>query len=622
MTESLRILKYSLPSNVERFKEALGAGDRGAIYPVMHYILSRLDPLKTRAYLARYLVSVDIPPAFLHDESIQEVYQQYRSLQHDFKEAHKAAQTAKQAGMQPSDLKKEIMQLEDEKSQLIQKISLLEKKTESMSGFDELYEVTSALRQEQEEETKLQDQGREQQAALEIADQRLSETRHRFEEIAASQQDDNPEELVRRLAKEVRLNKAKLEQEIPRELESAYEKLGEMEQSLNEPAKTEQDIDDINQRADKIRRDIDKVQGELDRARRLNGGDDKLKMFRQQSAMIAKKLQNQQDEFEKAIRDHDIVAKEFVAAEKSLGSESSGGMGKRQFKEYANGLREKTNEYKQKKQELAALRAETVVLNRTESLMRSRGDNVEEFLKTLERGQGVEGARDMESNLEKVSKQNAQLNMTKKMTLEEISEIVRQLKDTLAKRKVSLTPQIQKLRTVRESFQELEQEYLEKKAIYENTAVGLESDKIKLENDCNAYQKECLREESRFHIVSAKSEIADLEYNKILDEQRFQKGDGQLLRDFKTYKELYQQKIQQQEQLSKQLRKKQKSLKETADTSSQQRQMFVDLKRLLGVKVQTKTNENQQMAGNITNGVFDLGQDIGGANIMTIEQGH
>ena len=44
-----------------------------------------------------------------------------------------------------------------------------------------------------------------------------------------------------------------------------------------------------------------------------------------------------------------------------------------------------------------------------------------------------------------------------------------------------LAPQIRALRTLRTEFQELESEYLEKKAVYDNQAAGLESEVAKMQ---------------------------------------------------------------------------------------------------------------------------------------------
>ncbi len=57
------------------------------------------------------------------------------------------------------------------------------------------------------------------------------------------------------------------------------------------------------------------------------------------------------------------------------------------------------------------------------------------------------------------------------------------------------------LRTVRQEHQEIEVYYLEKRAIYENTAVGLETERLKLEAEADALQDECIQEESKVNIL-------------------------------------------------------------------------------------------------------------------------
>lgn len=48
---------------------------------------------------------------------------------------------------------------------------------------------------------------------------------------------------------------------------------------------------------------------------------------------------------------------------------------------YGDKLREKTGVYKRMKQELSVLRAEAVVLHRTEQILKGRDNNLEEFLR-------------------------------------------------------------------------------------------------------------------------------------------------------------------------------------------------------------------------------------------------
>lgn len=215
------------------------------------------------------------------------------------------------------------------------------------------------------------------------------------------------------------------------------------------------------------------------------------------------------------------------------------------------------------------------------------------------------------------------MNDTKGKTLEEISKIVTDINFALKQRKEKLAPQIKELRSVRSKYQELEREYLDKKAVYDNTAAGLESERVNLEQECDEYQEECLRVESRYHYLNCLNGIADVHIKRVEEELEFSKGKGRLLRDFKCYKDLYQSKIQQQELLSKELRRRQKMLRESASQHSEQRQMFVDLRNFLDIKHRVRKQLAAASHG-ADGGVMSFGapgNETGGANIMKIEQG-
>jgi intraflagellar transport protein 81 len=62
---------------------------------------------------------------------------------------------------------------------------------------------------------------------------------------------------------------------------------------------------------------------------------------------------------------------------------------------------------------------------------------------------------------------------------------------------VELAPLLNELKNSRKRYLEVETEYTQKKQAYEKIAVGLELEKQQLESECDAFQDECLREESR-----------------------------------------------------------------------------------------------------------------------------
>ncbi len=58
------------------FRKGLVQGDKPIIYPILEWLLRRIPELQKRAYLARYLVKVDVPPDFMAEDQIADLHQQ------------------------------------------------------------------------------------------------------------------------------------------------------------------------------------------------------------------------------------------------------------------------------------------------------------------------------------------------------------------------------------------------------------------------------------------------------------------------------------------------------------------------------------------------------------------
>ena len=83
----LRILKYKPPPDISvaNFRQGLVEGQKHVIYPVMEWLLQRIDELKTRAYLAKYLVKIEIPTEVAADSDVADLYVQYEEHISQFK---------------------------------------------------------------------------------------------------------------------------------------------------------------------------------------------------------------------------------------------------------------------------------------------------------------------------------------------------------------------------------------------------------------------------------------------------------------------------------------------------------------------------------------------------------
>ena len=60
------------------FRNGLIQGDKLVIYPILQWLFENLPELKKRAYLARYLVKVEIPPDQLADQELYELHESVR----------------------------------------------------------------------------------------------------------------------------------------------------------------------------------------------------------------------------------------------------------------------------------------------------------------------------------------------------------------------------------------------------------------------------------------------------------------------------------------------------------------------------------------------------------------
>jgi intraflagellar transport protein 81 len=632
MIEFIRLLKFpGLPNSAEQqdqFALSILQGNRNAIYPVLHYMLSKLPQLEKRAYLAKYLVNIEVPQQFMLNSDVSNVYNQYKSLRSEFAETHKTVDRLRQNSLAPGELRKEIVQLEEEKHQLVDKIDSLKRKTNDMRGFEHLLKVTSALRHEQEVYSKLEEQKIEQGIAYEASEQRYKEAQKKLSEMRQLVRDGaaDPGRLLDTLRNEQVQLDTLCNTQLPREITEQHEKLAQLQHSLLEPVKTKAELMEVQSTARRLRDEVDHLRRNVEHAQSKRG-DDPLIVFRQQAALIAKKREQAETKLLSAEKAKNSLSIKLTAMQNQVQQITGGNqrMSNLDFKKYAVTIREKATKYKKYKAKLAVLHSESVVLNRTEAILKSRCDNLEEVMANIERSKGVEGYTSTQKTLEVISNATAALNSTKGKTLEEISKIVTDINHAVTDRKKKLQPLINKLKGLRPTYKEKESEYLEAKSVFENMAAGLESERVKLERDCESYQVDCQREESRYHMLNCMTQISNSNMERVRLEEQFSRGNGELLPQFRSFQDLYNSKIQQQQSLSQELRKHQNALRQGAPQDTAQRKIFENLRRLLEQKAESVRNGDSVSQGSAGSGALAKGIDAtfdayGGTNIMTLNE--
>jgi len=255
-------------------------------------------------------------------------------------------------------------------------------------------------------------------------------------------------------------------------------------------------------------------------------------------------------------------------------------MKKDEFKNYATSLRDKSAKFKKLKTELSELRHEVAVLVRTEQLLQARDPT-------------PAGQNDAESQLEKVSVVKSEVDKMKGKTLDQITEIVQQIKSKIMEKKNKLAPQIKALRAVRQNFQQVEVKYLEKKGAYDQTHSAAEADLSKLAGEVKQLEAEAQDGERTYHELNMQMEVAELKLQRAKREAKCQRKEGgaRYSDEFATLSDCYQAEISTLDKQCKEFRKEKDMVMDNFDEKLKQKKAFVRLERLLAVKLQVAKQE-------------------------------
>ncbi|KAK3240307.1 hypothetical protein CYMTET_49849 [Cymbomonas tetramitiformis] len=614
MMEFLRIIKYKIPCDPLTFRQGLADGETDIIYPIIKYCVSspsQLEALKKRAFVGYYMSNVALPEELFCDEDIAEIHAAIKELQAQFVEVHKTLEGTRSTTKDPKQLQKKITLLEEEKDQLGSKITSTKMKvTQKVGGqeLEELQQLSTSLRKQQEEELELQNSLRKEKERLELAENKYQRSAARLREIRASTADGSSSALLSQLVEETNSNRYRVQEKIPREMEKKQMRLQGIQKVLNESVSTESDLQRLNRQREDLDSEIRALVEKRNKTKNPYG--DKADLQLRQQASIAKSVAKKKEEIifklDKLTEKKRALMSEYDE-KASLAEESKGALLKGEdWKNKYESVKSKLNKYKILKKELDELNAEQLVLNRTEAILLAQEKQVSASLAVQEKKKGVSGFQETADSLEKVSAAKGEIDEQKGQTLEEISKFVTEINQVIKERKSKLAPQIKDLRAVRQKFQELEAEHGEKKKTYEASVMGYESKKSKLEAEVTAYRNEAQADESKYHYLNCMGGIVDLSIKRVTAGL-----DSQALRD------KYQKKVNAQEELTKSLKTRQKAVKEAVEPNKHQIEQLKDLKLLLECKIAVHRKGNVGQMISSSDGVREE-TTAGGANVMVL----
>lgn len=606
----LRIMQYRSNMQPEMLGQQVVQGDRGITYNVMNFLFARLPDLKKRAYLAKYLMNVEMPPELLSDEEIVATFQQYKELQRAFTGVHKQVDMMRSGTVSPDALREKIAEIEGEKKELDDKIDKLNQRLEH-DDRENFLQVASSLRRSESEKDKLSEGIKEQRGLLKLADERLRSVmsqRDQFREIALH---GSPTQVIQAMEKEAAKNRQLATVQLPQDINEKTQRLQQVEKALEGDKMTEYEITALTAENDRLKQEVN----DLERKASCPADNDRLHLFRPQAQQVTHRKKDQIQRLQLLQEERDQVDESLKANQEQL---STFGEEKvltgEDFHTYAKQLRSKYQQCQQLKTEETEIKSELTVLNRTEQLLRGRSGNVEEMMKKIEAQRGISGYRDQQDNIAKVSENQENVNTKKQRSLEELSSIVLDLTQKIKDQKLKLKEPIRELKYVlRPKYKELGEEYREKKSRYEHTKFQHEGEISHLRNDVKELEESCTDLESRWHQLNAHISILTVHGARLTTQLEMKDQDG---RKVTSFRELYASRIKHAEQESKKLREQQKHVKLMYEPAKEQMAMFENLRKLLECKQHCLLNDGSDAPGGM-----DGGHEVAhmSENVMTLE---
>ncbi|KAJ3417510.1 Intraflagellar transport protein 81 [Chytridiales sp. JEL 0842] len=629
ITDLLRILRFPIESNTLR--PQLLTNDRMILLDILYFLLKDIPTHKKRMYLAPFLEVIDIPMDFMQDDTVVELNQQVAALQEQFKEMHKYIEGLRQTGGATSTIKREIQQMEEEKQQVLSKIGKIKKKVENMPNHEVWLEAAKNLRLEQQTEMNLSEKIREQRNAVQNADKKYTQVQQTLKDVRVSFGSAGPEALFSKMQEEFKMNKYLASENLPKSIEDSKQKIRDLNRVISEPPLSDADLVRYDQEIKVLNEEIAKLAEK--RLLKNNSGDDKLALFRQQAAIIARKKEGTAQKLNGLMEELGKLTEELEKKkEQSKGSSGTKMLKGEDFKRYVSELRGKSMVYKRKKAELSEITAEFGILQRTEEILMNRKQGMSATLTEMEKRSGVVGYHADRENLEKVSERKSELDEVKGKTLNEISDIISSLMTTINEKKQLLAPVIQELRSLRALSNDLESDYLEKKKYYDAIMVGIDSEAMQLDQEVRTYKQDIASDQSRYHYLHTSLNLSDIAQERskpspfslpslekvvnvccvlVLQEMKAYIGGDDIVelqqkaRGFRSYRDVYNKKVQEQENLGKSLRETQKEVKAKHEPNMKQLALLADVKKLLVLKA--KYNSKVISGG----GTLDLGFEGG-----------
>ncbi|XP_012144783.1 intraflagellar transport protein 81 homolog isoform X2 [Megachile rotundata] len=469
----LRVLNYQPQIDPAAFRQGLIRGDPDMIHPILTWLLSRLDIVRKRAYLSRFLVKIEVPDEYLNDPEVSSLYDQYTAAINRFKTVHKEREIGKKNFENASELTADLKTMEKEKEAVTIRIEKMKAKAEP--GIH-LLDAARALRIEKDKERDLALQEEQEKDILSTLQTSLQRLERELQTLKEDENEITVETLLQHLSEAITVQTIVTNEKLPGEIQTKRDHIKALVAVKQYSYLGPDQITALRNKLDTISEEIQKLIG----LKISKSSVDKIEPFRQQAAAVTNIKRNVLERLEKTERSlQELQAKLKEKQELSKFMVEDIIPKGEELKKYINRLKTRGTLYKHCKAELAWLAAENNVLYRTTTILENQVNQCNQ-------------AKEIFENVKKTIPDN--------FTEENAFSMNVQLSRNIFAFRAKLVPLINELQTLRKKSREYDQQQQQAEKTHKNVESSMnisindlqseiEGIKLKIEKDVEEIKK-------------------------------------------------------------------------------------------------------------------------------------
>jgi hypothetical protein len=254
----------------------------------------------------------------------------------------------------------------------------------------------------------------------------------------------------------------------------------------------------------------------------------------------------------------------------------------------AENVKKKKEVYVKYNKVLDILKGDTLILDRTVSILRSKTSEGDSIIKKIEEKHGQISNSNAKKELEELSRKKQEIDINKAMTLEEYSKLINQIRTKIQETQNKHAPLIEEHAKIKQEHEQLTPIYNQKKQVFDSSVADIQNQYNKVKEEYSKFENPFKEHQNKYHQLNIGLKITEDMIKRYESETSFlTKKDKKMNEKYKSYSEYYKKILAEQDNFLQDLKEKQKRIKDTYEDNNRQLVFFNDLKKILMIKKQT-----------------------------------